>query len=362
MSSNPRPPTSWITIVQSLRPRPLGKAAVSPIMPGPSQPRRARFAALLAVWALAGCESFEPARYATVESVRVGPAELFHGLPVETGQIVVNEKPGGISLFLSLVGERFEPWIHAGIVVVEDGRPWVYEAFGLMMPNLSGNPNDGMRGGVRRVSLESLIVRGGYVEIHDPPAGVDRQQLAAFARQHHRARTRFDAYFDASDPSRLYCVEFVARAVEASGGMPVAASGVNRNASLRVALDWLKIDADSLLLAGTLVAPQRRVIRISREDTPEQMEFYFAMKRELHRRFTTEQKLGSLLQWKRQNLRLRAAVAAYYDAGMAALAADAGAIRLDMNDAAVELAASMFGSVRIPGANSASDKVAQRRE
>ena len=319
-------------------------------------------AALLAVWVLAGCASFEPARYRTVESVRAGPTGLFHGLPVETGQIVVNEKPGGISLFLSLVGERFEPWIHAGIVVVEDGRPWVYEAFGLMMPNLSGNPNDGMRGGVRRVSLESLIVRGGYVEIHDPPAGVDRQQLAAFARQHHRARTRFDAYFDASDPSRLYCVEFVARAVEASGGMPVAASGVNRNASLRVALDWLKIDADSLLLAGTLVAPQRRVIRISREDTPEQMEFYFAMKRELHRRFTTEQKLGSLLQWKRQNLRLRAAVAAYYDAGMAALAADAGAIRLDMNDAAVELAASMFGSVRIPGANSASDKVAQRRE
>ena len=335
---------------------------MSRIMPGPSQSRRVRFAALVAAWVLAGCESFEPARYATVESVRVGPAELFHGLPVETGQIVVNEKPGGISLFLSLVGERFEPWIHAGIVVVEDGRPWVYEAFGLMMPNLSGNPNDGMRGGVRRVSLESLIVRGGYVEIHDPPVGVDREQLAAFARQHHRARTRFDAYFDAGDSTRLYCVEFVARAIEASGGMRLESIGVNRNASLRVALDWLKIDTDELLVAGTLVSPQRRVIRISRDDTPEQMEFYFAMKRELHRRFTTGQKLGSLLRWKRQSLRLSAPVAAYYDAGMAALAADPGAVTPDLDRAAEELASRMFGPVRDRLGRSAGDEVAQRRE
>lgn len=315
---------------------------------------------LLALFTLVGCKSFEPARYRTVESVRVGPVDLFHGLPVETGQIVVNEKPGGVSLFLSLVGEHFEPWVHAGIVVIEDGRPWVYEAFGLMMPNLSGSPNDGMRGGVRRVTLESLIMRGGYVEIHDPPAGVDRQHMAEFARQHHRVRTPFDAYFDASDSTRLYCVEFVARALEASGGMPVASVGVNRNASLRVALDWLKIDADSLLLAGSLVASQRRVIRISREDTPEQMAFYFAMKRELHRRFTADQRLGSLLQWRRQSLRLRAAVAQYYDAGMAELAADTGAISADMQGAAADLAERMFGPVRAANALPRGDTAALR--
>ncbi|MBK6673284.1 MAG: hypothetical protein IPG49_07270 [Proteobacteria bacterium] len=243
-------------------------------------------------------------------------------VPFATGQIILIERPGAASLFLSLMSARFAPWIHAGVIVVDDGTPYVYEAFGIMMPRFSGSPTDGMRGGARRVPLASFLKRDGIIAVYDPPVRVNREVLAQFARRHVTQRTPFDGYFDSSDPQRMYCVEFVAHGLRAAGGDWPTGAPVSANPSAAVALRWLKIAGPELLLAGDLVEPGQLMWQGSRRYSPAQIDSYFALKRELHRRFTAEQKLGNLLQWRWQSLHLRPAVNLYFQRGMAAQAPD----------------------------------------
>jgi hypothetical protein len=234
-----------------------------------------------------------------------------------TGQIILIERPGPVSLFLSLMADRFAPYIHAGLIVFDDGKPYVYEAFGIIKPRLSGNPAEGMGGGVRRVTLRSFLKRGGIIAVVDPPPEVDRTTLADYARQQRRLHTPFDGQFDSSDPSRFYCVEFVAHALEAAGTQAPAGAGMSSNRSMRAARQWLGTSESGLLLAGELMAPERRVLLVSRRYSQEQIHAYFELKRELHARFTPEQKLGALLRWQGQTLRYRAPVQEYFDAGLA---------------------------------------------
>ena len=95
-------------------------------------------------------------------------------VPYQTGQIILIERPGAVSLFLSLMAERFAPYIHAGVIVVDDGTPYVYEAFGFLMPRMSGSPTDGMRGGVRRVTLASFLNATGS----SPYSSLPRRSIA----------------------------------------------------------------------------------------------------------------------------------------------------------------------------------------
>jgi hypothetical protein len=71
-----------------------------------------------------------------------------------------------------------------------------------------------------------------------------------------------------------------------------------------------------LLQAGTIVARERRVALISRGLTETEIERYFVLKRELHRRFTQDQRLGNVVFWSHQKLRLRPRVAEYFEAGI----------------------------------------------
>jgi len=276
-----------------------------------------RVAALALILAQTGCASFDPAQQRAFVVTPASAASTWRGLPVETGQIIVNEHPGAMSLFLSFTAQRFAPFIHAGIIVVEDGEPYVYESMGLILPLPWRNPNDGIGGGVQRVRLESFLLRGGIVAIYSPRPGVDRATLAEFARAREREHTPFDGQYDANDPAKFYCVEFVARALEAAGGAPLSAVPTTRNPSVQVALGWLGIGTPSFLLAGDLVADEQRVALISRRFTRHEIERYFELKRELHRRFTDDQRVGNVMYWRHQALRLRPRVDRYYEVGVA---------------------------------------------
>jgi hypothetical protein len=276
-----------------------------------------RAAALALTIALAGCANFDPATQRTLAVAPGGATHGWRGLPVETGQIVVNEHPGATSLFLSFTAQRFAPFTHAGIVVVEEGEPYVYEAMGMIVPLPWRSPNDGIGGGVRRVTLESFLLRGGIVAIYSPKPGVDRAALAAFARARARERKPFDGQYDASDPAKYYCVEFVARALEAAGATPIPVTPTTRNPSVQVALHWLGIRTPGFLLAGDLVAEERRVALVSRRFTEAGVSRYFALKRELHRRFTEDQRVGNVVYWRHQALHLRPRVDRFYDVGIA---------------------------------------------
>jgi hypothetical protein len=274
------------------------------------------------------------AGHARVEHMpkRRGPLST-QDVPFATGQIIVIERPGGVSLFLSLMAGRFAPYIHAGVIVIDDGKPYVYESFGFLTPRLSGSPTDGMGGGVRRVTLHSFLQRDGIIAVYDPPPQVERAAMATFARRHLAQHTPFDGYFDSRDAERLYCAEFVARALMNSGGEWLAGSPLSDNRSVRVTSRWLKTADGALLLAGDLVANAHQAWIGSRRYSAAQVDAYFALKQELHRRFTANQKLGNLLHWKLQSIHLRPAVQAYFIAGMTDGAPDPQA-----------LAAQIFGS------------------
>lgn len=282
--------------------------------------------ALLSALLLAGCTGFHPERYRTVEAAHGARPASLRDLPLASGQVILIERPAPMSLYLSLMAARYVPFIHAGIVVLEDDGAYVYEAFGTFGVRVTRSPADDMHGGIRRVTLESFLRRDGFIAVYEPPPAVDRDRLVAFARHHARQQTPFDGYFDTGDGGRFYCVEFVARALESSGGPPVPTAPLTANRSAGAVLRWLKTAGPQLLLAGDLVDTRREVLLVSRRHTREQMEAYFALKRELHRRFTATQRLGSLFRWGWQNLEYRPLVKAYFEAGMRPGAPEAGVL------------------------------------
>jgi Permuted papain-like amidase enzyme, YaeF/YiiX, C92 family len=255
-------------------------------------------------------------------------------LPLASGQIILIERPAPMSLYLSLMAERYVPFIHAGIVVMDEGTAYVYEAFGTFGIRVTGSPADDMHGGIRRVTLKSFLRRDGFIAVFEPPPGVDRSSLVEFARHHLARKTPFDGYFDTADAGRYYCVEFVARALEASGGPRVRGSQVTTNRSAGSVLDWLKTAGPELLLAGDLVDTQRPLALVSRRYSREQMAAYFELKKELHRRFTAQQPLGSLFRWRWQNLEYRPLVQAYFNAGLRPGAPDAVTLARQLFDGA----------------------------
>ncbi len=274
------------------------------------------------------CERDLPNNYGGGEScgtwqVDQPGADIDHlGLPVRDGLVVLIERPAPASLFLSLAAQRHAPFIHAGLIVMERKGPMVYESFGSFTPWRRGPPTRHMAGGVRKVTLRSFLQRPGFIEAYAPPPDVDVAAVIRYAQAHLARRTAFDGHFDADDAAAFYCVEFVARALAAGGAAPLQPAPLSSNASMRAVLDWLEVNPSGLLLAGDLAGPQRRMWRVSRFYRPDQIDRYFALQRELHARFTPEQKLGALFAWRSSRLHWRPRVLAYLEAGLRSGAED----------------------------------------
>jgi hypothetical protein len=308
---------------------------------------------LTAALVLGACTPLDQGTYRTwqVDPRPAGDASDFHGIPVESGQVVLSEQGTPQSVFLRLIMEQPGRFVHSGILVVEDGRPMLYEAQGRIAIHFRGPPTDAVRGGVRKVPFEQFVREQRFVGIFDPPSAVDRAKVAAFAQRARADGTGFDPYFDLQDQTRLYCTEFVARALEAGGAAPRQVMPRNANASLRVVTDWLRFEAPAIIPPSALVADARRVALVSAQHTPAQLEAYFAMNAELHRRFTPEQRLGNVFTFSRfSGLGLRPEVRAFLDRGNDA-AAGWDALGPDEIDARVQrLAAEMLGEFRAPAA------------
>ncbi len=245
-----------------------------------------------------------------------GAGDEYLGLPVRDGLVVLIERPAAASLFLSLAAQRQAPFTHAGLIVMEAKGPMVYESFGVFTPWSRGPPTLQLGGGVRRVTLRSFLQRPGIIEAYAPPPDTDVDAVVRFARAHFASHTAFDGHFDADDDAAFYCVEFVSRALAAGGAAPLPRVPLTTNASMRVVLAWLQVNPSGLQLAGDLAAPQRRLWRVSRFYRSEQIDRYFALQRELHARFTPEQKLGALFAWRSSGLQWRPRVRIYLEAGL----------------------------------------------
>lgn len=263
--------------------------------------------ALLAVL-LAGCAAtLDRANYATwaiaPDATPASPADSattinFQGIRLRSGLIVVSEQGSAIGLLLSLSMSEYHPYAHTGVIGIEKGRAYVYEAFGLVHPFLWGPPSDATGGTIRRVSLESYLRRQRIVAIYAPPPGVQIDRVADFARRAWRERVPFDPYFNTADHSKLYCSEFVALALVAGGDQRSRTVPITPNPSARVALEWLKVPLAEIIPTGLLVDDAPQIALLSQLYSPAQIATHFEVKRELHRRFTSDQRLANVFAWR----------------------------------------------------------------
>ncbi len=233
---------------------------------------------------------------------------------LKPGQIVVSEQGSAMSFLFTMSADEYQPFVHAGIVAIEHGRPYVYESRGKAWV-IRENPLEAVKGRINRMSLATYAEAQKYMEIHDLPEGIDGELVAKYARRQHELGTPFDPFFDDRDREALYCTEFIAAALEAGGARDLPKARYRSNPSFRKVFDWLDIHAQSMYLAGSFISPDSHVVSFSNGVTARTIRVHFALNRELHRRFTSDQKLGNVFVWKNGNLRLRPELRAFRRAG-----------------------------------------------
>lgn len=298
---------------------------------------------LVFVFASFGCANLSQGDFATYRAVGGRPA-TYHGLPLNSGQVIVSESGGALSLLFRLFEENFPPYLHAGVLAHEDGEFYVYHAVGTMKPPFGDVPTDMVHGSVKREPLFRYLAHQRIAAIYDPPPGVDDGRVAAYVREAHARRVPFDPYFDPIDNQRLYCAELVALALEAGGAPPVPRRPRSANPSLAVVLDWLKIHATELISPHDLIHPDRQVALISRKYSPREIALHLAAREELHRRFTDDQRLGHLFVWTGTKLDFREHVAAFERAALALRSAENEIDDVSARSAVTALAARLLGA------------------
>lgn len=255
-------------------------------------------ACVLAFAASTGCVGSQSLPPVNVLGKRVDAEHqpTYNGLPIRSGQLVLTESPDATSYVFVLIPEKFHPFTHAAIISVEDGEPWVYDVTGEVKTfPLKKRLMDNVKGKMYRRKLFEYVAPNLYAEIYDPPAGADGEKIAAYARQKYAEGIEFDSYFDFHDHSRLFCSELVALAIQDAGGPAMAPERSNPNPSVVKGMEWLGVPKGEALPAGAFADPSRYVGALGQFPTRSSAWLYFEAKRELHRRFTGDQRLGYLL-------------------------------------------------------------------
>ncbi|MEO8874002.1 MAG: hypothetical protein ABI461_00315 [Polyangiaceae bacterium] len=219
------------------------------------------------------------------------------GMPLRTGQLVLTEAPGAYSFAFELIPETFYPFTHVAIVAIENGEPVVYDVTGeYKTTGLHNKLLTNVHGGMRRTPFYEYVAPNLYAEIYDPPAGVDGERMAAFARKKFAEHVEFDAFFQYADHKKLFCTELVNLAILDAGGKPKALVPTRDNPSLKMAMKWLDVPLESALPAGLYKDNARYVGALGQFTSRTAAYSYFEAKREISRRFTKDQRLGFLFE------------------------------------------------------------------
>ena len=226
-----------------------------------------------------------------------GPS--YQGMQLHTGQLVLTEPTDKMSLFYALLPDHYFMFTRAGVVSMEEGQPWVYEATPNQMP-ISMNPKslDNIDGKVTRRKLMDYVAANLYVEVIEPPQGIDISRMIAFCQDQYTRQTPYDSHFRFADHSRLFSTEMVELALRAGGAKPTAPVPQSKQPSLEVTKNWLGL-GDDPLPAGLYYDPARMVLSMGQFKDRTAAYAYFEAKREIFRRFQAPtQRVGFVFQIK----------------------------------------------------------------
>ncbi|HVH41115.1 MAG TPA: hypothetical protein VM925_02195 [Labilithrix sp.] len=220
----------------------------------------------------------------------------YNGLSIKSGQLVLTESPDATSYVFFLIPKKFYAFTHVAVISVEDGEPWVYDVTGEVKTfPFKKRMMDNVTGKMFRRRLFDYVAPNLYAEIYDPPAGADGEKIAAFVRQKFKEGVEFDSYFDFHDHKKLFCSELVALAITSAGGPPLGPEPSNPNPSVVAGMKWLGVPPGEAVPAGQWADPARYVASLGQFPSRTSAWAYFEAKRELHRRFTMDQRLGYLV-------------------------------------------------------------------
>lgn len=126
---------------------------------------------------------------------------------LRSGNIVLRMGLGADSKLLSELNARDQTFSHCGIVMIEHGYPFVYHSIG-------GEDNPDER--LRRDSASFFFSPKNNSEIGIAHFAFDSGNVAELRRvvtAYYKLRPRFDMKFDLSTDDKLYCSEFVYKAI-----------------------------------------------------------------------------------------------------------------------------------------------------
>lgn len=126
---------------------------------------------------------------------------------LRSGELVLRMGRGADSYLLCQFNTRDKSYSHCGIVMVEDGYPFVYHCIG-------GEDNPDER--LRRDSASHFFSPAENLAIAIVDYGFDSDathRLGAIARSYYERCPRFDLKFDLRTDDELYCAEFVYKAL-----------------------------------------------------------------------------------------------------------------------------------------------------
>jgi hypothetical protein len=131
---------------------------------------------------------------------------------VQTGDIVLRTGIGPDSRMLCQLNQKDKTYSHAGIVLVEQGQPFIYHCVGG-----EDNPDERMRRDPLKLFLEPAHCIGfGVARYIGIPAY--KEKIAAVVQTYYQLKPKFDLKFDLKTDDELYCSEFIYKAfVKATG-------------------------------------------------------------------------------------------------------------------------------------------------
>jgi hypothetical protein len=126
---------------------------------------------------------------------------------LHSGDLVLRIGGGADSYMLSQMNQRDKTFSHCGIVFIENGYPFVYHSIGG-----EDNPDE-------RLRRDSAVFF--FSPLHNLGLGVVRynigeqniNDLQKIVLQYYRERRKFDMDFDLKTDDKLYCAEFVYKAM-----------------------------------------------------------------------------------------------------------------------------------------------------
>jgi hypothetical protein len=126
---------------------------------------------------------------------------------LKSGHIVLRAGLGADSYLLAQMNRKDKTYSHCGIVMIEHGYPFVYHSIGG-----EDNPDERLRRDSASFFFSPLHNEGLAVVCYD--YGADKvNELRQVVDQYYQARPKFDMKFDLKTDDKLYCAEFVYKAI-----------------------------------------------------------------------------------------------------------------------------------------------------